>query len=269
MIIDCHTHIGKLGGIAQENKPKNVEDLVLSMKQSEINLSLVIANNLDNLQGTDSQQTIQSVKKYSDKLRAIVKLDYFKIKEKQYQQELISSLKNDLVVGLKFFTGYEKYNPCDDSLNFIYKYCQQTKTPIVFHTGYLLEDFDNNEESFDPTIIDRVAKKFPKLNIILAHFGNPFVKECAKIMKINENVYADLSGYFTELQPISLKEKQLFKKDIEKLKKESGGLNKCLFGTDWWLYDQQKYIEAINYLNLSSKEKTNIFYENSQKIFMK
>ena len=42
--------------------------------------------------------------------------------------------------------------------------------------------------------LDHIARLFPRLNIIGAHFGNPWWEEAWTMLKSNDNIYADLSG---------------------------------------------------------------------------
>ncbi len=266
MIIDCHTHIGEFEG---SEEVKTVEDIIASMDIAQIDLSIVIANNLKGFGGTDSWKLLKIIEKFSDRLRMIANFDFSRISEVGYEEKLLKLLNNELVVGLKFYAGYQKYNLCDELISPLYEFCQKAKKPIMIHTGFLLEGTEGNMEYSHPRIIDPLAKKFPELVIVAAHSGNPHIEECGIVMKENKNVYSDISAYFTEFKQISLKEKLSFKRDIEKLKKAAGSLEKCIFGTDWWLYSQKEYKDAVESLPLSKKEKELIFYKNSQNIFLK
>lgn len=267
-IIDCHTHIGGFGGIAKELAAKSVEDLIRSMDEADIAISLVIANNIKGgEEGTISEEVVEEVQKFPNRLRAIVNLDFPRLTEGDYGKSLLRMLESKWAVGLKLYSGYQQYDRLDEQITPFYDLCQVRSIPVIFHTGYLAEGVSGDREDAHPRVIVDLAKKFPKLTIIAAHFGNPWIKECGEIMREYQNVYADLSGYFTELQPISEKERQEFHGDIEKLKEAAGGLNKCLFGTDWWLYSQKEYKEALESLPLSEKERELLFYENARRIF--
>ena len=267
-IIDCHTHIGGFGGIAKELAAKSAEDLIRSMDEAGIEMSLVIANNLKGyVDGITSEELVEEVQKLPKRLRAIANLDFPRLAEEDYSKRLLRTLESKWVVGLKLYAGYQQYDRLDEHITPFYNLCQARSIPVIFHTGDLGEGMGGDKEDAHPRVIVGLAKKFPKLTIIAAHFGNPWIKECGEIMREYQNVYADLSGYFTELQPISEKEKQEFHDDIEKLKEAAGGLTKCLFGTDWWLYSQREYKEAVESVPLSEKERELIFYENARRIF--
>ncbi len=71
----------------------------------------------------------------------------------------------------------------------------------MFHTGYLWTDPGAPPESrptdialMSPAAVDCMARRFPRLRILMAHFGNPWWEEAWKITWSNRNVHADLSG---------------------------------------------------------------------------
>jgi uncharacterized protein len=268
MIIDSHTHIGDFGGVGEGRATMQTKDLLRSMEEAGIDISIVIANNLKGQEeGTDNEELLQEVQKFPDKLRAVANLDFPRLNEEEYTEGLLALLENKLVVGLKLYSGYQNYDPCNDLLTPFYETCQKRNMSVIFHTGYLLEGTSGSKEYAHPKILGTLAEKFSELSIIAAHFGNPWVKECGEVMRQHQNIYTDLSGYFTEFQPISKEEKQEFQRDVQLLKEAAGGLDKCLFGTDWWLYSQKEYKEAVEALPLSSRERDLIFFENAQKLF--
>ena len=68
----------------------------------------------------------------------------------------------------------------------------------VFHTGYLgfrrREENPAHMEYMRAAQIDVIARRFPDLKIIMAHFSNPWWEEAWKVAWANKNVYVDLSG---------------------------------------------------------------------------
>jgi predicted TIM-barrel fold metal-dependent hydrolase len=98
--------------------------------------------------------------------------------------------------GIKFIRpaapyGDERYWP-------LYARLEELGAPAVFHTGYL--GFTGREarpvriEHMRAAQIDVVARRFPDLTILMAHFSNPWWEEAWKVSWSNKNVYADLSG---------------------------------------------------------------------------
>lgn len=71
----------------------------------------------------------------------------------------------------------------------------------LFHTGIVSRSpapidrvHDVNNDRMRPIYLDTIARQIPELNIIGAHFGNPWYDEAAMAARWNPNLYWDLSG---------------------------------------------------------------------------
>jgi len=105
--------------------------------------------------------------------------------------------------GIKFIAPMRSYG--DNRYFPLYDVVSQRRGLAVFHTGYLLKNMFEpgcilaREDYVDitlmrPAAIDRVARAFGGLKIMMAHFGNPWWEEAWTVLKSNKNIYADLSG---------------------------------------------------------------------------
>lgn len=106
-------------------------------------------------------------------------------------------------VGIKFIGPVKPY--CSDEYLPIYERILAHNGLAVFHTGFLaLRQFDPGGilarsnyldiTHMRPSTLDRISRAFPKLKILMAHFGNPWWEEAWKMIKSHKNIYADLSG---------------------------------------------------------------------------
>src|SRR5262249_4689557 len=116
---------------------------------------------------------------------------------------LCTYLSDHKIIGVKMYPGYEDYYPNDDRLNPLYEFCQRNGFPVIFHSGILQVDFPGLLEQAHPLKIDAVAHKFPNLNIIIAHLGNPWIIDCAAVLTKNRHVYADFSALTDEYEKIT------------------------------------------------------------------
>jgi len=105
--------------------------------------------------------------------------------------------------GLKFIApmhsyGANRYFP-------LYEVLCDRRALAVFHTGYLADALFaprralGREDYVDithmrPAAVDRIARAFPALKILMAHFGNPWWEEAWKMISSHANIYADFSG---------------------------------------------------------------------------
>ena len=258
MIIDSHTHNYKDG-----DKEYTAKDLLASMDEAGIDYSMLIA---DSTVGGESTEEVVKTCEENPRLKAIGSVEYKTINDSKVGK-LVGYLKDGKIHGIKLYPGYEDFYPFDEKLFPLYEQCQEIGKPVIFHTGVLQEGFSGLLKQVHPLNIDEVANKFPELKIVMAHFGNPWVIDAAAVTAGNKNVYVDLSGYFWVFAPIPQKDIYLFVQDLTYFKSFVGDFKKCLFGTDWPLYSQKEYLEAVKQLPLSDEERDLVFWKNAKEIF--
>lgn len=260
MVIDAHAHIGKVNG-----KVYTVENLVASMDKAGIDTSLLITNKRLSNEGASMEEGIEINKKYPQ-IKIIGNVDFAILDEAQIEK-IKKYLSTKKIVGVKFYLGYESFYANEPKLHSIYEFCQKNNFPVVYHTGVLESSFAGLLKYSHPLTIDEVATQFPDLKIVIAHFGNPWIMDAAAVVAKNKNVYVDLSGYFTEYVSISKEEVDLFVKQVTEFKSFVGSFQKCLFGTDWPLYDQKEYLDAVNQLPMTQEERDLVLSQNAVKIY--
>jgi predicted TIM-barrel fold metal-dependent hydrolase len=141
--------------------------------------------------------------------------------------------------GVKFIRpaapyGDERYWP-------MYGKLEELGAPAVFHTGYLgfheREDRPVQIEHMRAAQIDVIARRFPDLTILMAHFSNPWWEEAWKISWTRENVYADLSGG-TAIHRSTRMWAEMFAPDGQLLE---GSVRKLCFGSDVRYFNEGQF----------------------------
>jgi len=100
--------------------------------------------------------------------------------------------------GLGELSGPKKnYN--DPAYSRIYERAEQYGMFLLFHTGIVNRTTpeipaDISVDRMRITTLDNIARRYPKINIIGAHLGNPDYQWAAEIARWNPNIYVDLSG---------------------------------------------------------------------------
>lgn len=99
--------------------------------------------------------------------------------------------------GLKTTRPRSSYD--DPRYDEIYATAAELRMPILFHTGFIVgvpadRRDDVSSARCRPVALDRVARTFPDLVIVMAHLGMPWHEEAAQMCRFHPNVYADLSG---------------------------------------------------------------------------
>ncbi len=117
--------------------------------------------------------------------------------------ETIDALFKQGAKGIKLIAPAHPYG--DDRYFKHYQAILDNNGLAVFHTGYLINGmFEpggvlgrktwSDITHMRPATLDRIARAFPKLKILMAHFGNPWWEEAWKVLSSNANIYADFSG---------------------------------------------------------------------------
>lgn len=97
--------------------------------------------------------------------------------------------------GLKFIAPQRAYN---DAAYFpLYARAAALRMPTLFHLGIVANtgrwhDCDSN--LMRAIHLDHIARNFPELTVVGAHFGNPWCDEAGMACRWNPNLYFDLSG---------------------------------------------------------------------------
>ncbi|MHB0935708.1 MAG: amidohydrolase family protein [Armatimonadota bacterium] len=107
----------------------------------------------------------------------------------------ITRARDEGFAGLKFIAPGRQYN---DRVYFpLYERAAGLRMPALFHLGTIANTpgwTDVDSSLMRPIYIDHVARNFPELPIIGAHFGNPWSDEAAMCCRWNLNLFFDLSG---------------------------------------------------------------------------
>ena len=178
-------------------------------------------------------------------------------------QKMVEQALKGPVVGIKIFPGYHSVYPSDPRYFPFYKLAAKYNKPVIIHSG---DTFGSNYlvKYAHPLAIDEIAVKFPETTFIIAHLGNPWIRDAAELVYKNENVYADISAFC-----IGHAQKHDFRRiqeDIQWALSYSGRPDKFLYGSDWPLTPMKEYIAVIKKV-VPKRFHKQVFYENAKRIF--
>jgi predicted TIM-barrel fold metal-dependent hydrolase len=132
---------------------------------------------------------------------------------------------NDLGMrGLKLAPVYQGFRPDDEAVFPVYERASRLHLPVIIHQGTSFFGRDAPMEEILPRKLDRVAREFPELKIVIAHLGYPWGGEVVALLRKHENVYADCSA-------LAWRPSYLFRTLIDAL--EYSALDRVLFGSDF------------------------------------
>ena len=110
-------------------------------------------------------------------------------------EEFEHSVKDLGLKGLKLSPVYQSFDPWSSEANQLYEIAQDHDVPVMFHMGGMYDPNASLRWS-NPLLLDKVGIDFPRLRIIVAHFGQPNMEETVMLMRKNKNIFTDLSARF-------------------------------------------------------------------------
>jgi uncharacterized protein len=109
------------------------------------------------------------------------------------ERELERAIKVLGLRGLKLAPIYQGFDPCCEEAFKIYDLCDQLRIPILWHQASAFPA-EAKLEYGDPIYIDKIARTFPKLKMILAHFGLPWANIVVQLMRKHKQIFTDVSA---------------------------------------------------------------------------
>jgi len=260
MIIDSHIHISYLKKGKKFSQTR--DDLLLNMKKRGVDYSIVIPDNLHDSSCADVKTVIELIKN-QPKLYMVGTLKIAEINN-QSLKKIEELFKEKTIRGFKIFPGHDPIYPSDKRWFPVYKLCQKYNFPLIIHTGINIGNVRCARYN-DPKYIVKIARLYPKLKIIIAHYFWPKLDYCFSITNGLDNIYFDTSGLAHPKVASASGGIKKIKEILTKTIKRRG--ESVLFGTDWPMCNVVKHIDLINSLNITQKEKQKIFHGNCLKIF--
>jgi hypothetical protein len=237
-ICDAHVHLGKSGPWQPYHDPTiYVADLIRLFNKYEVERAVVFPNpNVGDKYPEMNDYIANCVRKYPDRLVGFGRVD----PRREDAVEELTRIKNQLfLTGLKLHPMVECFRPDHPFFNRFFQEAGKLGLPILFHTG---DGFSS------PALLTKIAKKYPKLPLILGH-----LKEAAlNTMKQFDNSYVETSGTLPDFIELAT--------DIDE--------DRILFGSDVPYYRYPTQIAIVEACQIAQKAKRKVFYENFQTLFI-
>jgi uncharacterized protein len=97
--------------------------------------------------------------------------------------------------GMKMGCNFQNFDPNGEEAARVFRRAEEMGLPIVFHTGTCMVQFADLDWG-NARHMDRVAMRFPRLKMVLAHMSHPWHQDAITVIRKHPNVYADVSGLF-------------------------------------------------------------------------
>lgn len=200
-----------------------------------------------------NEEVVEICKRYPDCFLPLAKLDLW---ETASPDEVYKYAEMG-VRGFKCIYPYYEYD--HDIYMPVYEAAEKCGLPLLFHTGnYRPNPADiiykrPMLKNMNPVNLDRIARSFQSLKIVMAHMGTRiYHDEASQYIKMHDNLYADLagSGQWMRIQPEQLARDLSF--DIGILDDRSiNNFRKLVLGSDAYVThphligEAQKYYDAL------------------------
>lgn len=146
--------------------------------------------------------------------------------------------------------------PCDSRYYPIYTKCCELNVPVFITTAPPPQVAGAVIDYTDPRAVDKVARDFPELTIIMSHGGYPYVQEAIFTCLRNKNVYMDLSEY--EKAPMA-------SHYVEALR--NGWLaDKVVFASAHPFVTQEEAIRIYMEMDIPAETREKVLYKNAFRI---
>lgn len=177
------------------------------------------------------------------------------------------NLKRDCCVGIKLYPGYNKAYMSDEKYEPLYELARKYGKPVAVHMGQTAGSRAYLKYSH-PLTMDEVAVRYPDVQFVMCHFGNPWLMDAAAVVEKNENVAADLSGLLVGKVdfPALLQKQKGYFEALKTWISYCDNYGKFMFGTDWPLPNYGDYIEMVKWL-IPENGWEQVFHETAEKIY--
>jgi predicted TIM-barrel fold metal-dependent hydrolase len=137
--------------------------------------------------------------------------------------------------GLKVSPPYQGFHPHSPEAWRVFQAAAELGLVLMFHQGAVFIPGGILEVA-NPVLLDKVAREFPQMPLIVAHAGQPWYPETVALMYKHENVFADISARW-QLHNILL------------AAHDYGVAGKILFGTDFPALMPSYCVTALREIN--------------------
>ena len=189
MKIDFHCH-------CDVSDPEKIKAFVRAYEERDVIACMVGGRFYGGHDMVPNEEVIEICARYPGRLYPLAKIDLWSQAPDPAELHYFAEKG---VKGFKFIYPYYEYD--HDLYMPIYEEAEKIGLPVLFHTGrYRPSQADRIHKrpvlrNMDPITLDRIARSFQDLHIVMAHLGTGLWRiQAAELVKTHANLYADLAG---------------------------------------------------------------------------
>jgi predicted TIM-barrel fold metal-dependent hydrolase len=231
-----------------------MEDAIKDMDDAGVEQSVVVAVDAETTfhYKVSNDLVAESVKKFPGRLIGFASID--PNKGVLGVDELSRAVKGLGLRGLKILPHLVKMSADDPRMYPLYETAQDLGIPVLFHMGTQFHA-GTKLKYCRPLAVDEVAVDFPRLKLVIAHFGFPWFYETIAVVQRNPNVFFNIAGWAPRhIHP-----------DV--IRYMSGPLKgRALFGSDYPLITRVRIVKELRELNIAPDVLRLLMEENPKRL---
>lgn len=205
MIVDCHTHVGE-----PEHFTKNfIHDARVASGNPDQQFAVKLPEHLTAMEPVDraivlgfrakhvgyvvpNEYVADYVNQHPEKLVGFCSID-------PNDDDAVEQLEHAVLKlglrGLKLGPIYQNVHPADDRYKRLFKRAEQLEIPVLIHQGTTF-CCDVSLEVANPVLLQSIALEFPRLHMVIAHMGHPWIGETISLIRKHPRLYSDISALY-------------------------------------------------------------------------
>jgi predicted TIM-barrel fold metal-dependent hydrolase len=171
-------------------------------------------------------------------------------------------------VGIKLYPGYNHFFIYEPMVDSFYQLAMQYKKPVAVHTG-LTATSNALLKYSHPMVLDEAAVRYPQVQFIMCHIGNPWIADAIAVIEKNKNVAADLSGLLEgriASMPDFFAQKHGYVDYLKMWLEYLNDYERLLYGTDWPLANISNYLEFVARI-IPERHQDKVFFANANRLY--
>ncbi len=141
--------------------------------------------------------------------------------------------------GLKVAPIYQNVHPADPRFVALMQRAEALEIPVLIHQGTTFCE-NVSLELANPVLLQPLALQFPRLRMVIAHMGHPWVAETMVLIRKHRHLYSDISALY-------YRPWQFYNALVTAM--EYGVFDKLLFATDYPFTTPASTIDELRRVN--------------------
>ena len=204
MIVDCHSHLHEYPGHISEELAAEAN---ARSRGVPLDLHVPAARHWQAMQQVDraivfgirafhsgfavpNEYVADYVRLHPQKLIGFAAVDPARDNVRDALEHATDDLK---LRGVKLAPIYQNLHPMDERMLPVYEFCQSRDLPVIIHQAATFPQKAPLKYAL-PILLEDVALAFPRLKMVLAHLGHPWITETIVLIRKQPNFFADISA---------------------------------------------------------------------------